>query len=430
MKDLVRQIQSRNPYLKQAEVDGILYLIKNTPNLSNNDLVRYTGLPKETLRQFKSSISNILTDSESDIVVLKEDIGEEFIPYKWSLLSYSDEGLQKKLSDIRTKYDLEPKREYDQFFADVKTTVSKVKILQDKGMVEDRDILLLGDDDLVSVALSLSGVHYNSITILDIDRAILDTITRICQDLEIGNVCTRVYDARQDLSEDLYGRFDIVMTDPPYTRAGIDLFLRRGVELLELGDDKYIFLCYGNSFRTPEKTLKVQEVIGSYNFLIEDKIDKFNRYYGAESIGSASSMYVLRRTPFTHVPESSVQKTIYTFEGEKEEKFPFVDHYSFKIHGVPGQILSSRKSLQKAFGEFCRIHKLKVVSTDLTKFKGQGVTMTFVLSQSNLTVHTWPEYGALHIVLVTCSPIYNKDTMTQTLSRLLSTDAIEVRRVE
>jgi S-adenosylmethionine/arginine decarboxylase-like enzyme len=45
----------------------------------------------------------------------------------------------------------------------------------------------------------------------------------------------------------------------------------------------------------------------------------------------------------------------------------------------------------KIVGEFCRLHRLKVVDTKISKFKGQGLTLTYVLSNSNLLVHTWPE---------------------------------------
>lgn len=430
VEELINQLQSKNPYLKLGEVEGILFLIKNTPNLTNNDLIRFTGIPKETLRTFKSSVSHMLKDSEDDSIAFKDEVKGDFSPYSWSLLNYSDEKAENKLLEIRKKYNLEPKREYDQFFADVKTSISKARVLIDKGVVVDKDIIIVGDDDLVSVTLGLMKAPYRSVTVLDIDSDVLATIQSICKDLGIVGIHTRVYDVREGLNDDLKGRFDVVMTDPPYTRSGIELFLKRAVELLASGENKYVFMCYGNSFKSPEKTLKIQEVIDSYNLLVEDRIDKFNRYHGAESIGSASALYVLKATPFTYVPESSLEQAIYTYETDKIEKFPFVDHYTFKLQNVPQRLLSSKKTIQKVFGDFCRIHKLKVVSANVTKFKGQGLTLSFVLSQSNLTVHTWPEYGALHVVLVTCTPIYNKETMNKTLSRLLATDLVEMKRVE
>ena len=36
-------------------------------------------------------------------------------------------------------------------------------------------------------------------------------------------------------------------------------------------------------------------------------------------------------------------------------------------------------------------------------FHPRGITLAFILSESHLLVHTWPELGVIHIDLVTCS---------------------------
>jgi predicted methyltransferase len=56
------------------------------------------------------------------------------------------------------------------------------------------------------------------------------------------------------------------MTDPPYTKSGINMFLSKAIDLLGNSRDfsgKYIFLFYGNSFKSPEKFLKIQEIISN-----------------------------------------------------------------------------------------------------------------------------------------------------------------------
>jgi N4-bis(aminopropyl)spermidine synthase len=436
MKNLVDTLKLKNPHLKKAEIAGILYLIKTVPNLTNKDLIRATGLPKETLKKFKASIAHLLQDSKGNLVSLttnKLNLVEDVKPYKWSLVSYSDEKAENTLRDIRKKYDLEPKREYDQFFATIQTSIAKAKILIDRGVVEGKHIALIGDDDLVSIVLGFTKANFKSLTVFDIDKSILETIEKISKDLGLENIKTRLYDARRSISPNMPSRFDVVMTDPPYTKSGINLFLQRAVELLGKApafDGKYIFLCYGNSFKSPNKTLKIQEIIGRFGLVIEDKIDKFNRYHGAESVGSTSSMYILKTTPSTTVPHGVSNLNIYTFEDQKEDKFPFVDHYTFKIMNVPGRILGSKKQLLKIMGEFCKSHHLKVIDTHVTKFKGQGISITFILANSNLVVHIWPEFGAVHIDLITCKPIYGKMRLQSSLCELFQTRVIETQYVE
>jgi S-adenosylmethionine/arginine decarboxylase-like enzyme len=438
VKNIVSQIKTRNPSLKDVEIEGILYLLRSQQDLTSADLIRLTGLPKETLRVFKSSISNLLVKPEKEIILLKPEFikqldDADLKPYRWSLLEYTDKNLEDNLREIRRKHGLEPKREYDQWFATVNTSIAKALVLKDKGLAEGKNIALLGDDDLVSVVLGLMGGD-NRITVFDIDKEILITIEAIISDLGIKNVQTRYLDVRKEVLQTELGKYDVVIMDPPYTKTGTAMFLNAGVQLLSQSkqyEGSYIFLYYGNSFKTPEKALKVQEIISMFNLLIEDKIDKFSRYHGAESIGSASSLYILKTTPFTAPVEDLLDiQGFYTFEGQKEEKFPFVDHYTAKVYNVPVNIVESKKAMQKVIGDFCRSHKLKVVDTKITQFKGKGLTFTYVLSNSNLLVHTWPELRAVHLDLVTCSPVYNKGGLAPNIARLFNTKNIELKRIE
>ena len=437
--DLIKQIKLKNKDLKEAEIEGILYLLVSDKIETNRDLIRVTGLPKETLRSFKKSISDILQKVASDKILLKADIisdlsSQGLQPYKWRIVEYSEPELEQKLKNIRKKYNVESKREYDQFFATANTSISKVKAMGARGQIKNKKIALLGDDDLVSICLNFLKEKPLETAVFDIDGAILNVIERISKDQDYINISTKIYDARKKLEKVDYGRFDVVTIDPPYTKSGIKLFLNRAIQLLKKDDTlegKYIYLFYGNSFKSPEKTIKVQEIISDFKLIIEDRIDKFARYHGAGSIGSASALYILKTTKFTQpLDENLLSESIYTFEDRTEEKFPYVDHYVFKLNKVPGDLVKSKSKLAKATSEFCRKHKLKVVDKKITRFKGEGMTLTYILSNSNLLVHTWPEYNALHVDLVTCSPIYNKENLVSNLSKIYKTKSLEVVKVE
>jgi S-adenosylmethionine/arginine decarboxylase-like enzyme len=58
------------------------------------------------------------------------------------------------------------------------------------------------------------------------------------------------------------------------------------------------------------------------------------------------------------------------------------------------------------------------------------MTISFVLANSNLTVHTWPELKSLHIDLVTCSPIYNKDAILTTVRKVFGSEKVDLLFVE
>ena len=337
----------------------------------------------------------------------------------------------KELKEIRGTYFLEPKREYDQFFATEETSVAKGQIIKDKSGLKGKRVALLGDDDLLSVVLGLMGDAYEQITVLDIDKDLLKTIDSIVADKKLSNIRTEYLDARKPLRPELLSRTDLVVIDPPYTYNGVKLFLNQGLSLIGNVSNKEIYLYYGNSFKSPEKTLQIQELLSTYNLLIKDKIENFAKYYGAESIGSASSLYILQTLSSTKIPTVNEKITdIYTHQTSHTGKFPYVEHYVFKLYDVPQQLLKSKSQLQQALGKFCQWHKLRVINTEITRFPGGGLTFNYTLASSNLTVHTWPELGALHFVLVTCAQVSKTEKFYENLHLLFKTEKITIAKIE
>lgn len=442
MNSLVDKIKNNNPDLDESEILGILWILKNKPGLSNNDLVTYTGLPKETLKKFKQSIPELLSDLEGDNVVLSTE-GEKLLKstdiecHKWSLadivdFSNEDKEYIEEIKLIKSKYSAKPKRDYDQFLATPESTFLKSKILVEKGLVNQKSMAFIGDDDLNSISLAVINKNYKNIVVFEIDDEIITNIKKACVDLNIDNLIVEKYDARKDIENKYFGKFDTVVFDPPYTKSGVTLFLQRATDLLGKirdFDRKFVVMYYGNSFKSPEKNLKIQEVIGNFGFSIEDRIEKFARYSGAESIGNASSLYILKANKFTR-GLGGVSENIYTYEKTSEEKFPFVDHVVFKVYEVKKEISLSKKRMLDVTENICKRHRLKVVDKKMTDFKGGGMTISFILANSNLTIHTWPELNAVHIDLITCSPIFNKDGLYTSISELFDTLKVECFYIE
>lgn len=432
---LIEKLKRNNLGLSDGEIEGLLFVL-----LSGGSLIKTTGLPKETLRGFKKSIEPYLSNVSGDEAVLTETGKEELRqlglrPYLWSFgdLMHCDKGIIEKFKSVRNEYKKRASRELDQFYALPETSVKKAQVMLARGEVAGKNVALIGDDDLVSVALILLEGGFRSLTIFDIDNDLLSFIKAKAVSMGIDSVHTVHYDCRDELKEEYVGRFEVVLTDPPYTRYGAELFLERALEMVGGGasEGRKIFFFYGNSIKTPEKFLKIQEILSRTNLVIEDKVNNFAHYNGAESIGSASSLYILKTSPSTTVYKGiRKNRKIYTYETEKEERFPFVDHVVVKVFGVSTLLLESKRKMLGLLNEFCRTHRLKVVDTKITEFKGKGFTFVYVLSNSNLTVHTWPEHNALHVDLITCSPIFDKPSLPKTISELFSTDAVEVNFVE
>ena len=444
MENMLDQIKRNNVDLKKSEISGLVHLLLENNSLTNTNLITLTGIPKETLKAFKKSISQFLEDSEGDGVSLNED-GRKTLsninafPYKWSLsddFNFDSKDnykvFEEEIERIKEKYSPKPKREIDQFLATEKTTYMKSKVLIEKGLVNEKSIAFLGDDDLNSMCLASMDGRYSEICVFDVDDEVLGNIKRGSKAEGLVNIETIRYDVRKELDNKYAGKFDVVVLDPPYTKNGVTLFLQRAIYLLGKVsgyEGKYVFMYFGNSFKSPEKILKVQEIINRFGFSIEDRIDKFARYNGAESIGNASSLYILKVTKFTKPLDLNV-KNIYTYEKVYEEKFPYVDHLVLKVTDVKKELLISKSRLLSAIETICKAHRFKVVEKIVTDFRGGGMTVSFILSNSNFTIHTWPEHNALHIDLITCSPIYNKRELLSTVRKVFDTDKVDLQIIE
>ncbi len=81
-------------------------------------------------------------------------------------------------------------------------------------------------------------------------------------------------------------------------------------------------MCYGYTDRETERGLKIQKIITLLGLIIQEKIRDFNHYYGAESIGSKSDLYVLQPTPKVNIRKIDIARSRFYTGGKfiHEEK--------------------------------------------------------------------------------------------------------------
>ncbi|MGV9778240.1 bis-aminopropyl spermidine synthase family protein [Streptosporangium sp. NPDC003464] len=185
----------------------------------------------------------------------------------------------------------------DHVAATADTVVRRALLLDARFWLEGARLLCVGDHDLTSLATAMlhPGVE---VTVVDIDERILAYISEQADRLGLA-VRTRWADLRLGLPASAQSWADLAVTDPPYTPEGIGLFVSRAVEGLRDRERGRILLAYGASERTPALALKVQHALSQLNLVNEAIYPDFNRYFGAEAIGSAADLYILRPTTKT-----------------------------------------------------------------------------------------------------------------------------------
>ncbi|MEV6980220.1 bis-aminopropyl spermidine synthase family protein [Sphaerisporangium sp. NPDC051017] len=185
----------------------------------------------------------------------------------------------------------------DHVSATPETVVRRALLLGARFWLPGSRLLCVGDHDLTSLAVAMihPGVQ---VTVVDVDDRILAYIDDRAAALGL-DVRTRWADLRLGLPPSARERADLAITDPPYTPEGVGLFVARAVEGLRDPEHGRVLLAYGASERTPMLALKVQRSLVDLNLALEAIYPDFNRYDGAEAIGSAADLYVLRPTTKT-----------------------------------------------------------------------------------------------------------------------------------
>ncbi|MDT8717979.1 bis-aminopropyl spermidine synthase family protein [Clostridium sp. 19966] len=233
--------------------------------------------------------------------------------------------VQDVLEDLRIILQQRPSADVtiDQSKCTAETALKRaILCLKYSGLI-GKNILCIGDDDFISVALGLLlkklyGSISNcksSICVVDIDERILDTISHIAEEFKLPITCIKS-DLRDSLNKDLVNNYNCLFTDPPYTLPGIKLFLSRGLEGLNRDSSSTIFLSYGH--KSPDFDLSLQNYFREMGLVISEIIPKFNTYEGASLIGNMSQMTILKTTESSKtLVDGSYEKPIYTKDFKK-----------------------------------------------------------------------------------------------------------------
>jgi len=195
------------------------------------------------------------------------------------------------------------------------TSLLRALLMLQAGALEGRRVLLLGDDDSVSLAIGLVGQALGKgdltrgVVVVDADERRL-AFLRDSAAREGLALRTLHHDLRQPLPAELRGAFDTIETDPPYTLEGATLFLTRGREALA-GDG----LCYFSFAQwPPRQMLALQRVFLDLGLAVQTIRPGFNAYAGATVLGNVGQLIELAAAGPAAAALPAWQGPLYTAE--------------------------------------------------------------------------------------------------------------------
>lgn len=221
-----------------------------------------------------------------------------------------------------------PKSDYDQGFVRPEDTVARVAFMYERGDLEGMEVFILGDDDLLSVAIGLTGMA-KRVTVVEIDQRIVDFIRAFADGHGIENIVVRQYNALEELPAEEKGKYDVFVTDPVETHKGLKLFVGRCIESLKgEGSVGYIGLTHREA--SLKKWRDFERFLIEAGFVITDILRDFSTYPERENMWEEFyKTYELMKWIPLQMPDTDWYKSSFIrFEAVQKPKLPAFDEPS------------------------------------------------------------------------------------------------------
>ncbi|AEC52287.1 hypothetical protein PNA2_1371 [Pyrococcus sp. NA2] len=342
MKEIVERVKAKTKIpVYERSVENVLSAI-----LASNDIWRIVDLSEEPLPLVVSILEalhelgyvefgeGVKLTEKGESLVAEYGIGKRY--------DYTCPHCQGKTVDLQAFADLleqfreivkgrpEPVHEFDQGYVTPETTVARVILMHTRGDIENKEIFVLGDDDLTSVALMLSGLP-KRIAVLDIDERLIKFIEKVADEIGYSDIEIFTFDLRKPLPEYALHKFDTFITDPPETIKAIRAFVGRGIATLK-GPRCAGYFGITRRESSLNKWREIQRLlINEFNVVITDIIRNFNEYV---NWGYVQETRAWRLIPIKKLPEYNWYKSymfrIETLDGSRgyEEEITDEDIYN------------------------------------------------------------------------------------------------------
>ncbi len=108
---------------------------------------------------------------------------------------------------------------------------------------------------------------------------------------------------------------------------------------------------------------------------------------------------------------------------------PLGVHFLLDVAGAPFATLDDPILVETLLVDAVKAMGAKVLGIHIHRLSPQGVSGVVVISESHLTIHTWPERGEAAVDLFTCGDIAHARAAVDALARALgaATSTVEER---
>lgn len=213
----------------------------------------------------------------------------------------------------------QPNHEFAQLYATASTMNKKITSLEKYFDLENKKIILIGDDDLLSLYI-MQKYPKCEITVLDIDSGLIQYINQIATKRNL-KIKTMKYDTRNKLPNKLLSKFDCFITDSSHCVGGIINFTSRGLNALKKQEDlfgQYIIQTMDEPpMMTKQKKSKIKKFFLGLGVEQIQTIQNSVEYHIPTEIEKKFEKKLLTFTNWDHIPsDAKIEKFLTNFSNK------------------------------------------------------------------------------------------------------------------
>ncbi|MFH8087013.1 MAG: bis-aminopropyl spermidine synthase family protein [Candidatus Aenigmatarchaeota archaeon] len=167
-----------------------------------------------------------------------------------------------------------PTEKFFQEYMQESDVIARVAFMHYNNDVDGKKIILIGDDDLLSIALALTNLP-SRILVLDIDERIGSFLEKVNKKHNF-NIEFQKYNVSDPLPKKFLGKFDVFSSEPLETLTGLKAFILRGILALRKDSSGYFGLTHAEA--SLKKWLEIEKFLTRMNCVITDLIAGFSLY--------------------------------------------------------------------------------------------------------------------------------------------------------
>lgn len=179
----------------------------------------------------------------------------------------------------------------------METLRNRIEKLVTHNFLTKRRILTIGDEDLTEVAAAIFGQPKEVVTV-GIDKRLSEVLFEATTEFDIP-VRFVYHDMRLKLIEILQDQYELVIMEPPHQKAGIEVFISRASQIIQLGFEDRVFISASSQG-------EIRKVFVAYLKRIQVEIINLrphsNEYTGSNETSDFIQLKLKEGTPVVTVP--------------------------------------------------------------------------------------------------------------------------------